>query len=64
MNKRSHPRHCEPVSQHWRGNPHPPAASFITEIVQIHHGQGEKRIATPVCGLVRNDRRNSVPPAD
>ena len=33
------------------GDPHLPAASLVTENVQIQNGQGEKRIATPVTSV-------------
>ncbi|MBR2889945.1 MAG: hypothetical protein IKC09_06705, partial [Oscillospiraceae bacterium] len=48
--------HCEePPKRRRRGNPHPlkPAVSGALSAKMKHFGE---RIATPACGLVRNDR--------
>ena len=39
---------------HWRGNPFSKGCVFLSISVESARAKG-KRIATPVCGLVRND---------
>ena len=46
--------------RHWCGNPHLPAAMSLRTWYRTKVARGERRIATTVCALTRNDKRGSL----